>query len=264
MTEGFVDVAGGRLYYRIDGEGDPVVFVHGFTLDHRMWDDQVAAFAGRYRVVRYDARGFGRSSLPTGEYRPHDDLRDLMAALGIARAHVIGLSMGGGIAADFAIAHPAMVERLVLVDAAISGYTWPEGSRTISEGVYSAARAGDLAAARAAWLASPLFGPAREDPRVAAALEAIVGDYSGWHWQNEGLARGIEPGAGQRLAELTAPTLVVVGERDLPVFHDMARHIAGGPTDARVVVIPGAGHMANMEAPDQFAELVLPFLEGRG
>src|SRR3712207_1103532 len=105
VESGFAAVNGTRLYYEVAGEGTPVALIHGFTLDTRMWDDQFLPLAAHYRVVRYDARGFGRSDLPTGEpYSPHDDLRALLEHLGLGPAAITGLSMGGGIAADFAIA----------------------------------------------------------------------------------------------------------------------------------------------------------------
>ena len=92
---GLVPVDGGKLYYEAAGTGEPLVFVHGFTLDARMWDDQWEGFSDRYRVVRYDVRGFGRSDLPSGLHGHHTDLRAVIDHLGLVRPHLVGLSMGG-------------------------------------------------------------------------------------------------------------------------------------------------------------------------
>lgn len=105
---GFAEVNGTRLYYEIAGSGDPLLLIHGSTLDTRMWDDQFETFAQHYTVVRYDVRGFGKSALPAGEsYARPDDLKGLLDYLDIAHASVLGLSMGGGIAIDFVLAYPA-------------------------------------------------------------------------------------------------------------------------------------------------------------
>ena len=107
IQQGFADVNGTRLYYEMVGSGHPLVLVHGFTLDTRMWDDQFEMFAGRNQVVRYDLRGFGKSALPTTEPYSHpDDLRALMTHLGIEHAFIIGLSLGGAVAVDFAVTYP--------------------------------------------------------------------------------------------------------------------------------------------------------------
>jgi pimeloyl-ACP methyl ester carboxylesterase len=124
MPEGFAPVPGGELYYEESGEGPAVVLGHAGIADHTMWDAQVDPFSERYRVVRYDLRGFGRSSTPETDYAPHDDVRALLAHLNIDRAAVVGVSMSGGIAVDFALAHPEMLWALVPVAAGMDGYDW--------------------------------------------------------------------------------------------------------------------------------------------
>lgn len=101
---GFAAVNGIRLYYEVAGSGRPLVLIHGMSLDTRMWDDQFEPLAQHYRVVRYDARGFGKSALQTGRSYAHtDDLKALLEYLDIEHAFIVGLSMGGGIAIDFAL-----------------------------------------------------------------------------------------------------------------------------------------------------------------
>lgn len=259
--QGFAAVNGTRLYYEVAGDGPPVALVHGFTLDTRMWDDQFAPLAAHYRVVRYDARGFGRSDPPGGEpYAHHDDLRALLDQLGLDRAAIIGLSMGGGIAADFAVAYPERTDTLVLIDAALGGHRWSGGWGATVKPIGDGAREGGIAVAKGRWLAHGLFAPANENPAVAARLAAMVGDYSGWHWLNRDPGRGIEPPLLARPGDLAAPTLAIVGERDLPDFQAMARALVAGAPQARLAVVPGAGHMANMEEPAAVNRLILDFL----
>jgi len=107
-SSGFAEVNGTRLYYEVMGFGQPLILIHGYTLDTRMWDDQIAAFAQNYQVIRYLLRGFGKSGLPTGESYAHlQDLKALLEHLGIDQAHILGLSLGGAIAIDFAITYAA-------------------------------------------------------------------------------------------------------------------------------------------------------------
>ena len=254
---GFAEVNGARLYYETTGTGEPVIFLHGNTLDARMWDDQFLVFAQQYQAIRYDLRGFGKSSPPNAAPFAHaDDLNGLLMHLGLAAAHLVGLSRGGGIALDFAVEYPARVRSLTLVDTTLWGYKGTASWRPVAE----KAREAGWSAAKDLWLADPLFAPAMEQPAVAARLKQMVDDYSGWHWIHRGQERLPDPPTSERLDQIQVPVLAVVGERDLPDFHAIANLLAGQIPNARKVVIAGAGHMVNMEAPKQFNERVLSFL----
>ncbi len=261
---GVAPVNGTRLYYEALGDGDPVIFVHGLTLDTRMWDDQFADFAKRYRAIRYDARGFGKSGPVTGSFSIRDDLRALMDHLGVQRAHVIGLSMGGRYAIEFALTHPDRVRSLVAVDAVLPGFPTPNFGREIGA-VIEAGRRGDIPEAKRRWLAASLFAPANEQPAVAARLKTMVDDYTGWHFAN-GLGmheEELRPSATQRLAEIKVPTLVVVGSREIPELLAASQKIAREVPGATLAVIPNAGHMSNMEAPVAFNRTVMDWLAAR-
>lgn len=259
--QGFVEVNGTWLYYEVAGTGDPLVLIHGFTLDTRMWDEQFAPFAERHRVIRYDVRGFGQSA-PFGDapYTHPDDLAALLHYLGIPRAAILGLSMGGGIATDFALAYPDMTTALIPVDAMIGGHrmsaTWVEQVGP----VWQTARSVGVNAGKALWLALPLFAPAHEQPAVSIRLSAMVAGYSGAHWLGGDPQRESDPPAIKRLSEIRAPTIVLIGTRDIPDFHIMADTIVQHVSGASKIVLPGVGHMANMEAPERFNTAVLGFL----
>jgi 3-oxoadipate enol-lactonase len=260
---GFADVNGTRLYYELAGSGTPVVFIHGFSLDTRMWDDQFETFAQQFQVLRYDLRGFGKSALPARESYGHEaDLKALLTHLGVGQAHIVGLSLGGAIAVDFALAYPELVQSLIPVDAGFHGFRFSQEWDTRTGLVWEIATRSGIPLSKQSWLDHPLFAPIREQSEASHRLEKIVSDYSGWHFINNNPAVLPEPPAAQRLNHIHAPTLVVIGERDLPDFHQMAdemqQHIAG----ARKVILPYIGHMANMEDPVGFNHAVLEFLMG--
>src|SRR5581483_1490815 len=141
---GFVEINGARLYYEVAGEGFPLVLLHAGIADSRMWDEQFAAFAQRYRVVRYDWRGYGRSVIPAGPFAQHAELSELLQHLGIARTHILGLSYGSMISLDFTLAYPEMVEKLVLAAPGVRGDQPSAEQMQYNKAEEAALEAGDL------------------------------------------------------------------------------------------------------------------------
>jgi 3-oxoadipate enol-lactonase len=259
-SQGYALVNGARLYYERAGAGAPVILAHGFTLDQRMWDPQWDALAQSFDVARYDARGYGRSSLPDGAFSRVDDLAGLLDFFGWERAHLVGLSMGGGLVLDFLLTHPERVRSIVLIDAPLGGFTASPEVEAWFANIWRAARERGADAGRQAWLACPFFVPAYEQHPVAAALDEMVRDYSCWHFFNDDPDAGITPSAAERLHEVRVPALVIVGEREVDHFRVMAESMAERIRGARLSVIPHAGHMANMEAPAAVNRELLAFL----
>lgn len=243
----------GQIYYEIVGSGEPIVFVHGFTLDHTMWQPQVEFFSKGYHVVTYDARGFGKSSLPEGPYDHTDDLHALLDHLGIDQAHFVGLSMGARIATNFALAYPDTVRSLTLMDPALDGY-----KSEVDWNVY--AKEEGLERAKENWLNHELFTVTQKRPEIVAALRSTVENYSGWHWLHHDPQNPSNTHARDHLHQITRPTLIVVGEGDLTYFHNIAAVLAVGISGARKVIVPNAGHMVNMEAPDEINSLLDDFI----
>ena len=118
METGFVDVDGGKLYYETDGDGPAVVLIHAGFLDGRMWDSQFRSYSKTYKTIRYDVRGYGRSSVAKEKFSDHNDLRALLTHLNVARATIIGVSNGGRIALDFTVEYPERIQSLALVSPA--------------------------------------------------------------------------------------------------------------------------------------------------
>jgi 2-succinyl-6-hydroxy-2,4-cyclohexadiene-1-carboxylate synthase len=240
---------GGRLRYSIGSSGEPVVLIHGMGLDASMWAPQWAPLHQEFRTIRYDVRGFGGSTLPERPYSHSDDLLNLLDFLDARPAHVVGLSMGGSLALRFVLDYPKAVRSLALIDSSLDGFSWSDDwTRQIAR-VIGAARSGDIHAAKQLWLNHDLFAPARRDPHCAAALAAMVHGYSGWHWVNRDPVRIGTPPAIEALATVGCPTLVVVGDLDLPDFQGIALRLASGIPRATLRTIANAGHMATMEAP---------------
>jgi 3-oxoadipate enol-lactonase len=259
---GHAEIPGTRLYYETAGTGETVVLVHAFMLDTRTWDDQFAVYAQRYRVVRYDVRGFGRSEVPrAGEPYSHaDDMAALLDKLEAGRAHVVGVSMGGRIALDFAVTHPDRVRSVTVIDTAIGGWPWSRAWLVSYAPVLAAARRKDIPAAKAAYLGHELFAPIRTKPAAAERMRRMVTDYSGWHLVNPDPERVPQPETVSRLDAVRAPTMVVLGAQDMADFQMIGAFVERGVAGAKRANIADAGHLACMEAPQRTNEIVLGFI----
>jgi pimeloyl-ACP methyl ester carboxylesterase len=253
-----------ELAYEDSGSGVPVVLVHGFTLDRSMWDPQVPALldAG-YRVVRYDLRGHGESSAPAAGYSSEshaDDLASLIEAIGISPAHVVGLSLGGSITAALAEERPRHVRSITLLDANLPNVPFGDEFRGTLAAIGRRAQAGDLRGGlEDHWLPSPLFHPTNANAEKLAQLREMVGRFSGAPFFDSAPPRS-SPSIAERMGEIKAPALVIVGELDLPDIHGFARTYAETIADARLQTIPAAGHMVNMDAPEAVNAVIIEFL----
>mgnify|MGYP003589945105 CR=1 FL=1 len=253
MDSGMMSFNDGQIYYQTTGLGEPIVFIHGFSLNHNMWQPQVEFFSNNYQVVTYDVRGFGKSSLPSGPYDHSSDLYALLDYLNIKQAHIVGLSMGGRIAINFTLDHPKTVKTLTLMDSALDGY------KTEVDWNVHAKKEG-LKKAKENWLNHELFTVTKKQPKVLTALSSMVNNYSGWHWLNNDPQTPTKIHALNRLNEITQPTLILVGNNDLTYFHNIADVLAKGITGSQKIILPNAGHMINMEASDEVNSLLADFI----
>lgn len=262
-VSGFAEVNGAQLYYEEAGNGHPLLLIHGGLVHSGMWDDQFEAFARHFRAIRFDLRGFGRSSLPAGEYAFHQDLRGLLDTLNVGQAHVVGLSMGGKIAIDFALAYPERVTALVPVASALSGYQFSESTiRRIVE-ADERLEAGDIAAGveleNRLWVDGPARRPEMVDPGVRERVRAMnTANYQ--RAADDSIELDLEPAAIDQLSEIGVPTLVVAGDQDVPDILAIAELLQRGIGGARLAIIPNTAHQLNMERPDEFNRIVLDFL----
>lgn len=255
-------VNGAQIAYQVEGSGEPVVLVHAGVADMSMWDDQVAGLRDRYRVIRYDCRGFGRTVTEKVPFSNRDDIAALLDHLGESSAHVAGLSRGGQIALDFAIEQPARVRSLVFAAGGLSGYESPAWKPEEFEEPQRLEEAKDWEGL-AKWETQHwVNGPGQPSDRVAPALRDRVHEWilSNYRAEKEpGEPQPLRPPAVGRLAELQAPLLVIVGTLDEPEAVDTCRYLAAHVPGARLEVFEGAAHMLNLEQPERFTRLIREF-----
>ena len=269
-ARGFAEVNGAKLYYEVTGTGHPLVLLHEGIADSRMYDDQFHAFAQRYRVVRFDLRGFGQSDLPPSD-KPvalHEDLYGLLAFLGIKKTYVLGMSMGGAIALDFTLAHPAMVDVLILVAPRVSGYdmtSFEAEYQAIGEEIEEALKRGDYE--RASELETRIWvdGPERTPQQVDPVVRQRVYEMNLHNYRHMGTVefpppQELDPPAIARLSEVAVPTCLIIGDKDVREMLSIIETLEQGIPGARKVVMHDVAHALNMEQPEEFNRIVLDFL----
>jgi pimeloyl-ACP methyl ester carboxylesterase len=241
-----------------------------------MWKYQVGPLVDMgYRVVRYDVRGHGRSMVPPSGYTWENYSRDLAELLdrlnvegpaaeplAVQSAHVVGLSMGGAIALRFALDSPGRVSSLTLVDSALPGFSYsPEFSRWITSLLDAVRQEGVGHAFDRLWLSHAIFDGVRKYPEKFTEVREMVAGFQAAEYRQEALEeRAEQPRLADRLGEVSAPTLVVVGEDDLADFRLIADLLSENIPGARHATIPGVAHLPPMEDPDRFNSVLLGFL----
>lgn len=256
-------INGARIHYERAGEGLPVVLLHAGVADSRMWDPQVAPFAKHFEVIRPDIRGFGKSELPPERWSPVADLLGLMDELNLKPAHVIGCSIGGGVAIDFALQHPERLSKLVLVGPGVSGMNFGAKYPELFAEIEAADKAGDLGAVNRAEARLWLDGPRRRQGYVTQPVRDLFLEMNGGNFGSDFKSAptdDLDPPAVERLHEITAPTLVVVGDEDVPPVFDAVELLMEKVPHSRKAVIHDAAHLPNLEHPHEFNRLVLDFL----
>jgi 3-oxoadipate enol-lactonase len=250
-------------YEDTGGDGIPLLLIHGFPLDRTLWTAQVQGLADAARVIAPDLRGWGESGLPGGAVTMDtyaDDLRGLLDALGVKNAVVCGLSMGGYIAFAFYRQHAHRVRGLILADTK-AGPDSPEGKQGRDDNIALARAQG--AAAVGDKMLPKMFTPktlaARAD--VANAARAMMARQSVAGVVSALKAMRDRPDSTSTLAEITVPTLVIAGAEDQLIPVQEAEAMRAAIRGARLVSIPGAAHLANLEQPDAFNAAVREFLK---
>jgi 3-oxoadipate enol-lactonase len=261
-----VQLNGARIHYRRAGTGFPVVLLHAGVADSRMWEPQITALSNEFDLITPDMRGFGKSELPPGAWSPTADLLALMDALSVRDApHIVGCSIGGGVALDFALEHPDRVSKLVLVAAAVGGLVAGDEDDPVEADVRAAEESGDVDALNEAEMKLWLVGPGRSANRVDKKLRDLFLDMNGIALRSDfekAPRRRLDPPAAGRLAEIKAPTLVVVGDHDIPDIHKTAGVLVSEIRGARKALIHDAAHLPTLEHPAEFNRLLVDFLNG--
>ena len=258
----FADVNGAHIHYERSGSGLPLFLLHAGVADSRMWGPQVPDFAQHFDVITPDIRGYGNSTLPAAEWSPRGDLLELIDQLHLEPVHLLGCSIGGGIALDFALDHPEHLSKLVLVGPAVSGLGDDPRHEHLFDEAAAAEKSKDLDRMNEADMHLWLDGQ-RPKGHVAEPLRRLFLDMNRNNlkvdWSAAPETR-LNPPAAKRLGELTAPTLIIVGEKDLEPIQDAVNLLVSSIPGASQAVIKDAAHLPNLEHPEEFNRIVLEFL----
>lgn len=237
-----------------------MLLLHGGLVDRRLWDEQMPVLAERHRAIRIDLRGYGKSEADPVPFSLVDDLDAVLSHHAIQRVSLVGLSAGGGLAIEFALAHPDKVQRLVLVGPGLPGFEWSDGMADLDVAIGRALATGDVAAALEETI--DYWTVARRekssvDPSVLERVRAMSRQLFAGPDLDEFERRDLT--IIGRLREVAAPTLLIVGEQDVDDIHRIAELIERDVPNVRRESIPG-GHHPSLDSPQKFNDLVLSFL----
>lgn len=248
MTESMIDVGGGDKVWADDsGAGAPLVLLHPGIGDSRIWDPILPALLERHRVIRFDARGYGRSPAPTVPYVQLDDLVAVLDHYGLERTAVVGCSQGGDGAIGLAVTQPARVTALVLLCPGISGYPIPPAPEV--DAAFDAAEPDGADAI--AEVALDLWARAGRTPEVVEQLRS-----GARAWLAQGELEQPNPDVFDRLDEITVPTALLVGDLDRQWILDSNREAAKRIPGCVFVELPGVDHLPPLRVPERVLELI--------
>jgi 3-oxoadipate enol-lactonase len=255
----FVEVENGKIYYEECGTGpDAVVLIHDGIAHSAVWDGVWPAFCKQFHTVRYDRRGYGRSPAATTWYYETDDLYALLRHLKISRAFLVGSSHGGELTIDFTLAHPKLVEGMVLVGAVVSGYGFSDQFLNRGNANNQPLEKNDSAAMISNW-ANDKYLLAADHSEAKKKLHDILS--AAPQDLNHPDFRRPTPDSLPRLSEIRVPTLILVGDADIPDVHAHAGVIEAGIPNSRRIVVEDAGHLMYLEKPEEFSRLVITFIK---
>ena len=265
---GFLNIGNAKLYYETAGQGVPLVMIHAGVADSRQWNNEFAFFARNYHVLRYDMRGYGKSEPIDGEFSHMDDLVAILNTLGLHEPAVImGCSMGGGLAMDFALAHPSRVRALIMVGSAPSGLELDVQASTKFADAEKAFEAGDLDLVAEIETQIWFDGMGRTPAQVNQAMRKLAYemDRQALTYEVKKLGKRLpnaQAPAFDRLSDLKIPVLVIVGAHDTPYILAAADYMIENIPSAQKVSIEDAAHLPNMDQPDEFQTFATNFMEG--
>lgn len=258
----WVEVEGGRLWLTQEGAGAPLALMHGWTVDHRMFEPQITPLAGRFRVIAYDRRGFGRSQAPPGLALELDDLDRIAAALSLETFHLLGMSQGARLALRYAATRRRRLRSLVLQGGAADGVVVPEAAneRAPFDEFAALVRAGEMEEMRKRWAAHPLLAADRARPQVRPLLDRMLADYDGADLLDYSPAHlAFDQDVPRLLAKFDAPALLLSGALEVAGRREHARRLLEIIPNSREVVLAGGGHFCNMAEPDAYNAAVIEF-----
>ncbi len=266
---GLVDINGARIYYETTGSGIPFVMIHAGVADSRQWNNEFLFFTSDYKVLRYDMRGYGKSEPVNGEFSHLSDLHSLLHTLEFEEPLVMmGCSMGGGLAMDFALTYPSKVRALIMVGSGPGGLELDVPTPAKFAEVEKAFEAGDFDLVAELETQIWFDGSGRAPEQVNQEMRKLVFemDRSALTYETRRLGKRLpntEVPAFGRLKDINVPVLVIVGVHDTPYMLAAADYMMEKIPSVRKVTIEDAAHLPNMDHPSEFQSIVKTFLEGR-
>jgi 3-oxoadipate enol-lactonase len=258
----FVEVEGSKLYYEECGTGpEAVVLIHDGIAHSAVWDDVWPTFCKRFHTIRYDRRGYGRSPASTTWYTETEDLATLLRHRKVSHATLVGSSHGGELSIDFTLQYPALVRQLVLVGAVVSGF--PYTDHFLNRGITNSQPfdKGDVAGGLSNWAKDKYLLASGHDAAKKRLLDLLTANPQ--DLTHSDYARPTQPEL-PRLKEIRVPTLILVGDADIPDVHAHAGAIEAGIPGSKRVVIPETGHLMYLEKPEEFSRAVITFIDANG
>ena len=247
------------------GDGLPVVFLHAGVCDKRMWQDQMAVVAEEgWHAIAYDRRGYGKTESADEAFNHVDDLEAVLAANDIHAAVFVGCSMGGGLAIDFALRHPGRVIGLVLIGTSVTGAPWTatQAEEQIEAAEEDAWERGDLDMVNRVQAHEWLDGPRTQSGRVGGAARELFLSMNAKALGKPALTlEEARPDAWRRIGEVSAPTLLLVGDEDFTAIIDRHEHLSEEMPNAFAAVLEGVAHIPSIERPELVNSMLLEFLD---
>lgn len=269
VISGYIPVSGGAyLYYEECGKGEPIILLHGHSLDRRMWDDQFKVFSKHYRTVRFDFRGYGKSSAQTEtfQFTHMDDLLTLMDSLHIQKAHIVGLSMGAFVASDLLSLHPERMLTCVLASGGLKAYKGPSepmdsAERSRRDAEIAKLKEKGIEKMKQEWLDNLIASGGSQREHIRTALKQMIDDWTAW----QPLHREVRVIMAKDALDVfkrthpIVPTLIIEGGST--TNHNSKRpwmldYLPNGES----LILPDCGHMMNMEHPKEFNHVVMEFV----
>ena len=259
VKSGFIEAGSDKLYYEEAGEGETIVFVHDGLLHSVTWDYQFSFFSDKYHVVRYDRRGYGKSTDPEKQYSNIEDLNEIFKQLKIEQAHLIGMSAGGGLCIDFTLQYPEKVRSLVLVGAVVSGFPYTQHFLTRGGHFQPSDYSSYEALAKYYFTKDPYTMYEKNTAAREKGLKIINEFQHNLYREKSRLNTGRNPQAINSLNKINVPALIIVGEYDIPDCFVHAGAMKAGIPNSRMVIINDAGHHVPTEKPDELNTSILLF-----
>jgi 3-oxoadipate enol-lactonase len=254
---GYIKIDDDSIFYETAGSGDIVLLIHDGILSSEVWDSQFSFFSEYFKVIRYDRRGYGKSSPAIGSYTHLDDLKTLYDQLKIDSAILIACSSGGALAIDFALDYPTKVNGLVLVGAVVGGFSYT--SHMLNRGGHLPDNFENDLEESIYYVTEDPYAIYYKNAEAKKRAVEIVKRYPQRVYTRQQFVRRVPP-TYRRLDEIKVPTLILAGEFDIPDVHAHAGAINAGILQSRRLVIPNSGHLIPLEQPELFNKTVMDFI----